>query len=477
MFRKEAAMNFLKKIAEKSKIISTILIVLAFLHHFFGESKWQYYPIYLLVLLYFTFISFYALGWLKIGPWFSYLAITVSVLLILTSLLSLKIFRKTKMPDPTGEYSIGTQTFELEDSKRKEIYTKKTNDYRRIKYQVWYPTNASKGHERAKWLSEGALIPRQLLKSATFPAPPFLLDQLAEIESNSYKEAPLKSAKKPYPLIIISHGWRGFREIHTDFAEDLASQGYFVLSIDHTYGSEAVSFSDGTTAYLNKEALPRMATPTTFSKKAEKLAMTYGEDVETVLDDLDSLNEVFQGQLDLERIGLLGHSTGGAGDVYTALRDERVKAMIGMDAWVNPLEIDQLAKGLTMPSLFLRSKQWAWRESRKPLNVLVENSKDSHIIEMNQTKHLDFPMIYMLSPYTRKIGLTGEKGGRESSIIQREIVRDFFDDKLRGEEFAEDYLKDYVDRYNHLNFEREDEWFEELTEKINQKMTTKREIK
>lgn len=466
-------MNVLKKIAEKSKIISTIIIALAFLHHFFGQSKWQYYPIYLLVLLYFAFLSFYSLGWLKIGPWFSRIAIGVSIVLVLTTLITLRVFRKTEMLEPTGEFSVGTQTFELESLKRKENYSNDPNDFRRIKYQVWYPAETVKNFEQAKWLSEGTLIPRQLLKSAKFPTPPFILDQLADIDSHSYWDAPLKELEEKYPLVIISHGWRGFREIHSDFAEDLASQGYFVLSIDHTYGSEAVSFSDGKTAYLNGKALPRMASPKTFSKKAEQLAMTYGEDVEMVLGDLDALNEVFQGQLDLEKIGLLGHSTGGAGDVYAALRDERVKAVIGMDAWVNPLEIEKLEVGLNMPSLFLRSKQWAWRESREPLNVLVENSVDSHIIEMDKTKHLDFPMVYMFSPYTAKIGLTGEKGGRESSIIQREIVSDFFDDQLREKELKRNYLKDYIDRYEHLSFEREDEWFEEVAEKINKKLNVK----
>lgn len=469
-------MNFLKKLAEKSKIISLFIVFFAFLHQFFGESKWQYYPLYLLALIYFAFVSFYALDWLKITPWFSRITIAIGLFLILLMVISLIVFPKTAMLEPTGNFAIGTQTFELEDQSREEAYTEEENDYRKIKLQAWYPADQIEGYERVNWLSEGTLIPRQLLKSATFPSPPFLLDQLAEIESNSYANAPLKESIEKYPVIIISHGWRGFRELHTDFAEDLASHGYLVLSIDHTYGSEAVRFSDGEIAYLKPEALPRLASSRTFRQKAEQLTMTYGEDVEMVLDDLEDLNEEFQGQLDLEKVALLGHSTGGAGDVYAALRDERVKAVIGMDAWVNPLNLEKLEEGLEMPALFLRSKQWAWRESRGPLDRLVEASEDAKLIEMDKTKHLDFPMVYMLSPYTGQVGLTGEKGGRESSILQREIVRDFFDDKLKGKECTSDYLKDYVDEYEHLHFEREEEWVEKVSEKIHQKMKTKGEI-
>ncbi|MDN6162227.1 MAG: alpha/beta fold hydrolase, partial [Atopostipes sp.] len=465
-------MSFLKKIAEKSKIISALLLLITFLHQFFGESKWQYYPLYFLAFLYFTFISLYALNWIKITPWFSRIAIALSVFLILLTLISLRIFRKTEMLEPTGDFAIGTQTFDLEDRDRQEPYTENEKDYRRIKYQVWYPSDQVEDLKKVNWLSDGNLIPRQLLKSTTFPSPPFLLDQLAEIESNSYADAAVKENKEKYPVIIISHGWRGFRELHTDFAEDLASQGYFVLSIDHTYGSEAVHFKDGKIAYLKKEALPKLSTPSVFSEKAHKLAVTYGKDVKMVLDNLKELNERFGDQLNLEKVGLLGHSTGGAGDAYAALHDERVKAVIGMDAWVNPLEAKMLERGLEMPSLFLRSKQWAWRESREPLNTMVKNSEDAQIIEMDKTKHLDFPMVYMFSPYTKHVGLTGKKGGRESSILQREIVRDFFDDKLKNKEFSEDYLKKYVEQNKHLHFEREDEWFEELSEKINKTMNT-----
>lgn len=468
-------MEFIKRIADKSKVISSVLIVLALVHRFFGDSKWQYYPLYLLAFIYFAFISLYSLDLFTITPRMSRWLIGISVLFILVSILTLKIFPKTEMLSPTGPFKIGTETFELEDSAREEFYTAKENDKRRLKYQVWYPTDDIEGLERVKWLSDGTLVPRHLLKSATLPAPPFMLDQLAEIDSNAYADAELSEASAQYPIIIISHGWRGFRELHTDFAEDLASHGYFVLSIDHTYGSEAVKFDDGSIAYLNHEALPRMVKPAIFSQTAQKLALTYGEDVRTVLDDLTRLNKIFNQKLDLERIGLLGHSTGGAGDVYASLRDERVKAIIGMDAWVNPLDLEELREGLTMPALFLRSKQWAWRESREPLNLLVRNSADARIIEMDKTKHLDFPMIYMLSPYTEKVGLTGELGGRGSSIIQRRIVLDFFDDKLREKSFDTNYLKKYVETYQHLQFEREDDWFEDLSEIINKERGKKNE--
>ncbi len=466
-------MNVLRLLISKGAIISIGIVIISLIYYFLGKSTWHYYPIYLLGLFHFLLLLFQYFEILRVNPFNKGLTIGLSLFLPILTYLFLAIFPTMELPLPSGDFMIGTKTFEFTDEGRAELYAGDKNTKRRLKYQVWYPTDDVENLKKEKWLSAGTLVPRQLLKSASLPAPPFLLDQLALIDSNSYANAIISKKNERYPVIIISHGWRGFRELHTDFAEDLASQGYFVLSIDHTYGSEAVEFEDGTVARLNREALPRMVKPAIFSKKAQQLAITYGEDVRSVLDDLKNLNNRFHGKLDLETIGLLGHSTGGAGDVYASLRDDRVKAVIGMDAWVNPLDLNELKNGLTMPALFLRSKQWARRESRKPLDLLVSNSANAEIIEMDKTKHLDFPMIYMLSPYTNKIGLTGELGGRESSVIQRAIVLDFFEDKLKNQQTNKDYLKDYIEKYEHLYFEKDDRWFEELAERINQERQPK----
>src|SRR5699024_4604584 len=100
-----------------------------------------------------------------------------------------------------------------------ELYTDDEDDHRRIKYQIWYPAESTEGHKKAKWISDGKTLTRQLARS--FHLPSFVLDHTAEIYSNSYIDAPVSSNKPMYPVVIISHGWQGFRELHTDFAEEL----------------------------------------------------------------------------------------------------------------------------------------------------------------------------------------------------------------------------------------------------------------
>ncbi|MCZ7671100.1 MAG: hypothetical protein M5U34_30130 [Chloroflexi bacterium] len=45
-----------------------------------------------------------------------------------------------KLPDVTGPYAIGTQTFHLVDDSRDEIYTDDPADKREFMMQIWYPT-------------------------------------------------------------------------------------------------------------------------------------------------------------------------------------------------------------------------------------------------------------------------------------------------------------------------------------------------
>jgi predicted dienelactone hydrolase len=42
------------------------------------------------------------------------------------------------------------------------------------------------------------------------------------------------AAPGPYPLLIVSHGYPGNRFLLSHLAENLASKGYVVASIDHT---------------------------------------------------------------------------------------------------------------------------------------------------------------------------------------------------------------------------------------------------
>ncbi|MBU1019921.1 MAG: hypothetical protein KJ847_01795, partial [Firmicutes bacterium] len=249
--------------------------------------------------------------------------------------------------------------------------------------------------------------------------------------------APINETYSEYPIVVISHGWRGFKNLHTDLAEELASLGYIVVGIDHTYGSVATVFSDDEIAYLNLDALPDRETTSNFLEYANTLVNTYAGDITLTLNELEKMNtgEVlsrFEGKLDLENIGLLGHSTGGGAGAAVAINDDRVKALFGMDSWVEPISDTEIAIGLDIPAIFLRSESWDTGPNNVNLMRLVmQNIDNTRLYQIKGTTHYDFSMAYMYSPLTKNLGMTGELEGDYLVSIFKSMIREFFDQTLK----------------------------------------------
>lgn len=425
-----------------SKYIPSVTFSVFIFHIIFEKIRWQLYPLYVVIIFYFVITILYMIPIAKIKVAVSKAKIrkrivVFSVIFIVISGALAFVFPVYKMPVPTGKYEIGTQSFDITDPERGAIYSGNLDNNRKIKIQVWYPAETTEGYERVAWIEDGKIVAEALAKDMGLPS--FSLDQTALVVSNSYKNAPISDELDKYPVVIISHGWTGFRDLHADVAERLASNGYIVVGIDHTYGSEITVFNDGEVAYLNKDALPDRETTPDFLEYANKLVTTYASDVSLTLDELEKFNkgqvtESFKGKLDLSRIGLLGHSTGGGGDVSIAIEDVRIKAVVGMDAWVEPIYKTEIEKGLKVPSLFMRSEQWSVGENNENLLMLVNTSTGPiSIYQINGMYHSDFSMVYMYSPLTKLVKLTGQLDGRTSSLIQKDFIQSFFDKNLKGD--------------------------------------------
>jgi hypothetical protein len=120
-----------------------------------------------------------------------------------------------------------------------------------------------------------------------------------------------------------------------------------VAAIDHTYETYAIQFSDGRIATCAACAIDD--DEDTFFPK---LFQVHAADVSFVLNELTGAHPVWSGSrlIDASRIGMAGHSAGGAAALSTMLADSRIDAGIDMDGttW------DQLpGSGLSRPFMFL----------------------------------------------------------------------------------------------------------------------------
>ncbi len=106
------------------------------------------------------------------------------------------------------------------------------------------------------------------------------------------------------PLVVISHGLAGDRKGFIYIAEHLASHGFAVAALDHP-GSDRRQLED-----LLRGFNDEISEPTEFSDRPR--------DISYLLDELTRMNAAngpIANRLDMNRIGIIGHSFGG----YTAL--------------------------------------------------------------------------------------------------------------------------------------------------------------
>lgn len=446
--------------AKRRKIFLILLIPMMAIHILFEGLRWQIGIVYLYILIELIFYV-KAKNDKDIGAKQDKHPIVLwSFGFVLTVLLILTM-RYNQMDVLDGKYQVGTFSFDVVDEERIENYGETVGEKRKIRLQIWYPSDYTEGLERAKWLYDG----RDSAKGvpAYIGLPGFLMSYTAKFESNSYLGASLSQGKEEYPLIVISHGWYGFRNLHTDVAERLASEGYIVVAIEHTYGSLSTVFDDGSVHFADPETLPDAEEEEAFAEAAILLVETYSQDVKKTLDVIEEINqgkfrtiyddqnkkiEMLENRINVDQIGLMGHSTGGGGVVKTAMTDERVDAVMGLDPWIEPIEENYLEQGLDVPSLFISSEQWKDRTNDDVLKYLSEQEATvTKMYQLNGTNHQDFTMMYMFEPIAKIIGFTGDLDEERSREIQQDFDLQFFDYNLLD---AENELMSLDEKYDEI---------------------------
>jgi predicted dienelactone hydrolase len=350
----------------------------------------------------------------------------------------------TAYPAPTGPYSVGTTVLYLEDPNRAETYGDDPEAQREIAVQIWYPMETVQG--TLNWgyapviLTAGQYAD---IFAQEFGLPPLMMSHVGLLQSHSYlRDAPQLVAddESTYPVIIGSHGWRGFRALHTSQFEALASHGYIAVGIDHTYGAMSTVLQDGRAVPYDPNALPDGIPDDEYNANGARLQDVFEGDIALVVAELERLNTDLggvgdgglRGRLDLERIGLFGHSTGGGAVVQFCQSDERCKAGMGMDPWVEPLTPDQIEEGVSQPFLFMRSEPWLTNDNAALFDQLYDASDgETYNLAIAGTLHRDFTMQGILSPLLQVIGFTGKLDPVRTLDIVNAYMVDFFDHALK----------------------------------------------
>ena len=416
------------------------LALLLLIAHLRAEGyRWQMLPAYALVIL----LALLSLWWLrhnqddKPNKWVRRASI-VGLLALGLSVMWATLLPVSSLPAPTGPHLVGTTSYQFTDETREEVYSAEANDKREIAVQVWYPTIPDSNATRAPWIRQAATFAPVLAEFLSLPS--FALNHLALLESHSFANTPLALSDDSYPVLLFSHGWTGFPAVNANQMEQLASHGYIVIGIDHTYGALATVFPDGRLIKNNPEALPdeESVPQEVYDRASNTLVNVYANDALFMLDQLALLNagqpdDRFTNRLDLQRIGVFGHSTGGGGMVKTCMTDERCKVGIGLDAWVKPLGKEGMMEGVTQPFMFMRSEAWIDGENDEYLAILRQHSAlPHHVLGITGTTHRDFTMHSFISPLTTLLGLSGSLDAQRALKIVDDYLLAYFDQHLKG---------------------------------------------
>jgi dienelactone hydrolase len=340
------------------------------------------------------------------------------------------------LPEPTGPYPAGTASVWLTDNSRPDPWVPGVNA-RELMVSLWYPAAGPDG-PRAPYMTPAESELQLTSRGITGIAP----DVLSRTRTNAVSGARPAGRQHSLPLVVLSPGFTNSRSALTALAEDLASHGYMVAGIDHTYESYATAFPDGrVTTCLAREARRRDGKDEVMAGRAA--------DVRFVLNELTGADPAWPGGglIDPSRVGMAGHSAGGAATIAAMLADPRVRAGIDMDgSTAAPIP----GEGLARPFLFL-GKQSNYtpgnadavapgtREWKLRRGAVVTWERDWELLTgwkrwlvVAGAVHASFTDLALLADQLG-IDIGAGLSGARSLDITRAYVRAFFDQHLRGE--------------------------------------------
>ncbi|MBM7441519.1 alpha/beta hydrolase [Streptomyces sp. HB132] len=232
------------------------------------------------------------------------------------------------LPRPTGPYSVGAEVLHLVDHSRTDPWVPAAGA-RELMVSLHHPARPGGAGAPAPYMSteEARLMLVQRGLEDVVPA-------TAVSSATTHARLDARPAPGRFPLVLLSPGFGTPRATLTSLAEDLASRGYVVASVDHAYESTGTSFPGGrvlTCAACDADN----ATPDEAAARALRKRVSTGRaaDLAFVLDRLTGHRPAWDHarMIDPRRVAAAGHSIGGSAAASTMLADSRVDAGINMD--------------------------------------------------------------------------------------------------------------------------------------------------
>ncbi len=262
------------------------------------------------------------------------------------------------LPALTGSFAVGRAIQDWTDDTALDTLAPAPGTKRELLVWIWYPSAARQSAVMDDYL------PARLRPKAKDAGGgniwTLLTRDPSKVRGHSAAGPDVSPQQRSYPVVILRAGASSGVLNYSTLAEDLASHGYIVVGFDAPYRTGLVVFPDsrvmGRTAQNNPErcVVPDRAE---MERCVSRVITAWTGDIAFVLQRLDRLNAsdssgTFTGRLDMARVGVFGHSLGGAVAAQFCHEDSRCKAGIDIDGAPHGSVIHA---GLSQPFMFLLS--------------------------------------------------------------------------------------------------------------------------
>lgn len=438
------AMLFVKRNPRLDIAMLALVAISVLLHGLSDQFRLQLFPTYAVVLVIAVFLVIRVLKPVaEPRPKSVFKKSSLSVVVVAVTVISvlfsnyLPIFT---MPEPTGKYAVGTISRHLTDETREETITDEPGDKRELMVNVWYPVDAeaAKSMPKEHFASE---LSEAIRGGYSFPKQ--LFSHVKTIPTHVVKDAAISTAEKKYPVVLFSPGNSSTRFQSMTTVEELVSHGFIVVGIDHPYTAAKVVFPDGR-EIVWKEWLQTDSAAEMYKFNSGMVGIR-AADASFVLDTLTQWNandpdERLTGKLDLDHVGIFGHSLGGATAAETLATDGRFKAGL---SWEGATWGTVAHTALKQPFMYIMTEDTdkSFDPGSEKVSVfydefvgdlkfiMTKSQNDTYYLTVDQFHHQSFTELALLSPPLFANGLDPV----HTVDINRSYAKSFFDRYLKGD--------------------------------------------
>jgi dienelactone hydrolase len=350
------------------------------------------------------------------------------------------------LPTPTGTFAVGRALYDWADDETLDTLAPVPGTKRELLVWIWYPSAAGQS------VAMDDYLPAQM-QAAAKPNGGLLrllTRDLAKVHGHSSRDSDVSPQPRSYPVVIMRAGASAEVWNYSTLAEDLASHGYVVVGFDAPYRTYSVVFPDGRVMRRTPENNPELCEDQEQAQQARcvnKVLTAWTADIAFVLDQLERLNVSdptgkFTGRLDMTRVGVFGHSFGGAQAAQFCSLDSRCKAGIDVDG---SLHGSVIQAGIRKPFMFLLSGQGDFSSDAEIRQIQADIQSvydrlpaDGRLrISIRGANHFLFSddgallKSHIVLRTLRALGVVGIDGRRQLSVTVY-CVHSFFDAYLKG---------------------------------------------